>query len=130
MPHRSQAESLNVEQPPYPDWAEEMNESARDFADKMAPSDRTYPPPRPGDDAALAGSARTVRAIGETIIERVGATSIAAADCASAMVDSAANSARSMARDLESFARRQPLSALAGALLIGVALGMFSRRRA
>jgi hypothetical protein len=35
-----------------------------------------------------------------------------------------------MARDLESFTRRQPLSALAGALLIGVVLGMFSRRRA
>jgi ElaB/YqjD/DUF883 family membrane-anchored ribosome-binding protein len=107
-----------------------MSESARDFADQMAPSDRAYPPPPPGDDAALAGAAHRARAIGETIIERVSATSIAAADTASAMVDSAANSARSMARDLESFTRRQPLSALAGALLIGVVLGMFSRRRA
>jgi ElaB/YqjD/DUF883 family membrane-anchored ribosome-binding protein len=130
MPHRSRAESLNVEQPPYPDWSEEMSESARDFADQMAPSDSAYPPPPPGDDAALAGAAHRARAIGETLIERVSATSIAAADTASAMVDSAANSARSMARDLESFTRRQPLSALAGALLIGVVLGMFSRRRA
>jgi hypothetical protein len=51
-------------------------------------------------------------------------------DRASAIAESAANSARSIGRDLESFARRQPLSALAGALLIGVVLGMLSRRRA
>jgi hypothetical protein len=127
MPHRSQAEPLNDEQPPYPDWSQE---SDRDFADQMALSDRAYLPPRQGEDRAPAGAARGVRTIGETIIDRVSATSVAAADCASAMVDSAANSARSMARDLEGFARRQPLSALAGALLIGVVLGMFSRRRA
>jgi hypothetical protein len=42
----------------------------------------------------------------------------------------AARSARSVADELESFARRQPLSALAGALLIGVVLGMFSRKGA
>ena len=126
MPHRSQAQPLS-EQPPYPDWSQE---SDRDFADQLAPLDRAYSPPGPGDDAAPAGAARTVRAMGETIIDRVSATSVAAADCASAMVDSAATSARSMAQDLETFARRQPLSALAGALLIGIVFGMFSRRRA
>lgn len=113
MPHRSHSDDLNFElQPPYPDWSDEMNETTRDFADQMAPSDQAGPPSRP------------------TIVERVSATSIAAVDCASAMVDNAARSARSMARDLEIFARRQPLSALAGALLIGVVLGMVSRRRA
>lgn len=133
MSQPKESESLNpVRQPPYPDWSDEMNDSARDFADQMAPSDRAYPPPRPGDDVGEggAGAARTARAIGETIVERVSATGIAAVDSAAAIADSAANTARSMARDLETFARRQPLSALAGALLIGVVLGMVSRRRA
>ncbi|HKG73596.1 MAG TPA: hypothetical protein VKA79_05105 [Aestuariivirgaceae bacterium] len=121
MPYRSQAEPLS-EQPPYPDWSQE---SDRDFADHIAPFDRAYSPPR-----QPAGAPRTVRAIGETIIDRVHATSVAAAGCASAMMGSAATGARSMAQDLEGFARRQPLTALAGALLIGVVCGMFNRRRA
>jgi hypothetical protein len=101
--------------------------SDRLFADQMAPSDGAYPQSPSG---APAGTARTVLAVGEAIIGRVSATSIAAADCASAIMDGAATSARSLVQDLENVARRQPLSALAGALLIGVVFGMFSRRRA
>src|SRR6185295_11030905 len=102
MPYRSQAEPLTNEQPSYPDRSPT---SRRHFADQMAPSEGVCPPFLSSGDAAPAGTARTVLAVGEAIIDRVSATSITAADCASAIMDSAANSARSVAQDLENFAR-------------------------
>jgi hypothetical protein len=116
MPVRSHSEPNLDPKPPYPDWSEEMNHTVRDFADQMAPSDHAYASHRANANGAL--------------LARIGETGSVAMGRAAAAARHASRSARSVADELESFARRQPLSALAGALLIGVVLGMFSRRGA
>ena len=50
-------------------------------------------------------------------------------DAGSELAASAKEQAKTFAAELEGFARRQPLGALAGALLVGVVIGLMSRGR-
>jgi hypothetical protein len=47
----------------------------------------------------------------------------------SGLLETVLDGARTIARDLESFTRRKPLSALAGAFVAGIVFSMLNRRR-
>ena len=84
-----------------------------------------------GERVSEAGSAATqaVRDTGEAIADRVGAAGSAVVQKGSALANTAVERGRSLAMDLEAFTRRRPLSALAGALLTGLIVGLLRRKR-
>jgi hypothetical protein len=51
------------------------------------------------------------------------------ADAGSALASSAKEHAKTLTSELEGMARRNPLGTIAGALLVGVIIGMISRSR-
>jgi ElaB/YqjD/DUF883 family membrane-anchored ribosome-binding protein len=65
-----------------------------------------------------AGAAKTLRAAGEVVTHQ-----------GSALAATASDRAQSWASELESLARRKPLSTIAGALVAGVIIGLLGRRR-
>ncbi len=67
---------------------------------------------------AGAGAAKTLRAAGEVVTHQ-----------GTALAATASDRAHSFASELESLARRKPLSTIAGALLAGVIIGWLGRRR-
>jgi ElaB/YqjD/DUF883 family membrane-anchored ribosome-binding protein len=64
------------------------------------------------------GAAKTLRAAGEVVTHQ-----------GTALAATASDRAHSFASELESLARRKPLSTIAGALLAGVIIGLLGRRR-
>jgi ElaB/YqjD/DUF883 family membrane-anchored ribosome-binding protein len=64
------------------------------------------------------GATRTIRAAGEMVTHQ-----------SSALAATASDRAHTFASELESLARRKPLSTIAGALLAGVVIGLLGRRR-
>ena len=83
-----------------------------------------------GEHVSEAGSAATQAVdTGEAIADRVGAAGSAVVQKGSALANTAVERGRSLAMDLEAFTRRRPLSALAGALLTGLIVGLLRRKR-
>jgi ElaB/YqjD/DUF883 family membrane-anchored ribosome-binding protein len=64
------------------------------------------------------GAAKTLRAAGDVVTHQ-----------SSALATTASDHAHNWASELESLARRKPLSTIAGALVAGVIIGLLGRRR-
>ncbi len=77
-----------------------------------------------GDDAA-----KTVRGASQTLAAQVGSAASGVADMSSDLASSAKEHAKTFASELEGMARRNPLGTLAGALVVGVVIGLLSRGR-
>jgi ElaB/YqjD/DUF883 family membrane-anchored ribosome-binding protein len=74
-------------------------------------------------------TAATMRNVGQSVASQVGSAASGAAEAGSDLAASAKEQAKTFAAELEGMARRNPLGALAGALLVGVVIGMMSRGR-
>ena len=74
-------------------------------------------------------AAETVRSAGQSFSAQVGSAAGAVADASSDLASSAKEHAKTFASELEGMARRNPLGTIAGALLVGVVIGMMSRGR-
>jgi len=72
---------------------------------------------------------KTIRDIGDTVVAQVGTAASGLADKSSELATSAKAQAKTFASELEAMARRNPLGTIAGALLVGVVIGMMSRGR-
>ena len=77
-----------------------------------------------GDDAA-----KTVRGASQSLASQVGGAASGVADMGSDLATTAKEHAKTFASVLEAMARRNPLGTIAGALLVGVIIGMISRGR-
>ena len=73
---------------------------------------------------ATSGAAKSARDLTTNIAEQAGDIADRGADVASA----ASTQAKNLANEFEAMARRNPLSVVAGALLVGVLIGMMGRR--
>jgi ElaB/YqjD/DUF883 family membrane-anchored ribosome-binding protein len=74
-------------------------------------------------------AASTAKKVGEAVATQVGAAASTVAEAGSEMASSAKEQVKTFASELERFARRQPLGALAGALFVGVVVGFMTRGR-
>jgi ElaB/YqjD/DUF883 family membrane-anchored ribosome-binding protein len=72
---------------------------------------------------------KTVRNVSQTVASQVGTATSGIVDTGSDLASSAKEHAKTFASELESMARRNPLGTIAGALLVGVIIGMMSRGR-
>jgi len=77
-----------------------------------------------GDDAA-----KTVRGASQSLAAQVGSAASGVADMSSDLATTAKEHAKTFASELEGMARRNPLGTLAGALVVGVVIGLMSRGR-
>src|SRR5919198_3534597 len=77
-----------------------------------------------GDDAA-----KTVRGARQTLATQVGSAASGVADMSSDLATSAKEHAKTFASELEGMAQRNPLGTIAGALAVGVIIGLMSRGR-
>jgi ElaB/YqjD/DUF883 family membrane-anchored ribosome-binding protein len=74
-------------------------------------------------------AAKTVRSLTQTATSQVGGAASGVADAGSELASSVKEHAKTFASELEGMARRNPLGTIAGALLVGVIIGMMSRGR-
>src|SRR5208282_4173960 len=74
-------------------------------------------------------AARTARNVGQTVASQLGLTASGIATTGSDMASSATEQFKSFTGELEGMARKNPLGALAGALLIGIVIGLIARGR-
>jgi ElaB/YqjD/DUF883 family membrane-anchored ribosome-binding protein len=74
-------------------------------------------------------AARTVRNVGQTVAAQVGSTASGLASTGSDMAASATQQIKTFSNELEDIARKNPLGALAGALVIGIVIGLIARGR-
>jgi ElaB/YqjD/DUF883 family membrane-anchored ribosome-binding protein len=74
-------------------------------------------------------AAKAVRDAGQSFSAQVGSAAGAVGDATSDLASSAKEHAKTFASELEGMARRNPLGTIAGALLVGVVIGMMSRGR-
>jgi ElaB/YqjD/DUF883 family membrane-anchored ribosome-binding protein len=72
---------------------------------------------------------KTVRGAGQTLAAQVGSAASEVADMSSDLATSAKEHAKTFASELEGMAKRNPLGTLAGALVVGVVIGLMSRGR-
>ena len=77
-----------------------------------------------GDDAA-----KTVRGASQSLASQVGDAASGVADMGSDLATTAKEHAKTFASELEGMARRNPLGTIAGALVVGVVIGLMSRGR-
>jgi ElaB/YqjD/DUF883 family membrane-anchored ribosome-binding protein len=77
-----------------------------------------------GDDAA-----KTVRGASQSLASQVGGAASGVADMGSDLATTAKEHAKTFASELEGMARRNPLGTIAGALVVGVVIGLMSRGR-
>ena len=77
-----------------------------------------------GDEAV-----QTVRDAGQSFSAQVGSAAGAMADASSDLASSAKEHAKTFASELEGMARRNPIGTIAGALVVGIVIGMMSRGR-
>ena len=73
--------------------------------------------------------AKTVRGMSQTVASQVGSTTSGVTDAGSELASAAKEHAKTLVSELEVMARRNPLGTIAGALLVGVIVGMMSRGR-
>ena len=74
-------------------------------------------------------AAKAMRDVGETVAAQARTAASGVADKSSEFATSATTHAKTFASELEAMARRNPLGTIAGALLVGVVIGMMSRGR-
>ena len=74
-------------------------------------------------------AARTARNVGQTVAAQMGSTASGIASTGSDMAASATQQFKTFTNELEEIARKNPLGALAGALVIGVVIGLIVRGR-
>src|SRR6516162_6203440 len=72
--------------------------------------------------------AKTARGVRQTVASQVGSATSGVTD-AGELASAAKEHAKTFASEFESMARRNPLGTIAGALLVGVIIGMMSRGR-
>jgi ElaB/YqjD/DUF883 family membrane-anchored ribosome-binding protein len=101
---------------------EDLNKLRRDMASLTDAV--TYLASQVGDQAA-----KTVRNMSQIVASQVGSAASGVADTGSELASSARHQAKTLASELEGMARRNPLGTVAGALLVGVIIGMISRGR-
>jgi ElaB/YqjD/DUF883 family membrane-anchored ribosome-binding protein len=74
-------------------------------------------------------AARTARSVGQAVASQVGSTATGLSATGSEIASSATDQLKTFATELEGIARKNPLGALAGALALGVAIGLIVRGR-
>ena len=74
-------------------------------------------------------AARTARDVGQAVASQVGSTATGLAGTGANIASSATEQFKKFATDLEEIARKNPLGALAGALGVGIAIGLIVRGR-
>lgn len=74
-------------------------------------------------------AARTARSVGQAVVSQVGSTASGLANTGAGMASSATEQVKTFATELEGIARKNPLGALAGALAVGVVIGLIVRGR-
>jgi ElaB/YqjD/DUF883 family membrane-anchored ribosome-binding protein len=104
------------------DLSEDVNKLSRDMASLKDTISRFVS--QTGSDAA-----KTVRGMSQTVASQVSSAAGGVADTGSDLASSAKEHAKTFASELEAMARRNPLGTIAGALVIGVIIGMMSRGR-
>jgi ElaB/YqjD/DUF883 family membrane-anchored ribosome-binding protein len=72
---------------------------------------------------------KTARNVSQTVASQVGSAASSMVDTGSDLATSAREHAKTFASELEGMARRNPLATIAGALVVGVIIGMMSRGR-
>ena len=76
------------------------------------------------------GAAKTLRVAGDLVLHKVGAAGQVTVEKSSSLAETTAERAQDLASELEIWARRRPLSAIAAAMLAGIIIGMLGHRRA
>jgi ElaB/YqjD/DUF883 family membrane-anchored ribosome-binding protein len=74
-------------------------------------------------------AAKTMRNMREAVASQVGDAASGVADTGGDLAASAKQQVKTLASELEAMARRNPLGTIAGTLVLGVIVGMISRRR-
>ncbi len=74
-------------------------------------------------------AAKSIRGVRENVAAQVGGAASGVTDAGSDLMSSATEQAKTFAAELEGMARRNPLGTIAGAVLVGVVIGMMSRGR-
>jgi ElaB/YqjD/DUF883 family membrane-anchored ribosome-binding protein len=74
-------------------------------------------------------AARTARNVGQSVVSHVGSTASGLANTTADIASSATDQLKTFATELEDVARRNPLGALAGALAVGIVIGLIIRGR-
>jgi len=74
-------------------------------------------------------AARTARNVGQGVASQLGSTASSLANTGTEVASSATEQLKSFATELEGIARKNPLGALAGALAVGVVIGLIVRGR-
>ena len=74
-------------------------------------------------------AARTARNVGQSVVSHVGSTASGLANTTTDIASSATDQLKTFATELEDVARRNPLGALAGALAVGIVIGLIIRGR-
>jgi ElaB/YqjD/DUF883 family membrane-anchored ribosome-binding protein len=101
---------------------EDLNKLRRDVASLT--ESVTYLASQVSDQAA-----KTVRNMSQMVASHVGSAASGMVDTGSELASSARVHVKTFASELEGMARRNPLGTVAGALLVGVIIGMISRGR-
>jgi len=73
-------------------------------------------------------AAKSAREVTSNVADQVGGVASDLADRGAGMASVASDQAKSFASELESMARRNPIGAIAGAVVIGVLIGLMGRR--
>ena len=73
-------------------------------------------------------AAKSAREVTSSVADQVGGVATDYVGKGTEMTSAASEQAKTVASDLESMARRNPLGAIAGAVLIGVLIGLLGRR--
>ena len=74
-------------------------------------------------------AARTARNVGQVVASQVGSTATGLASTGADIATSATEQLKTFATELEGIARKNPLGALAGALGVGIVIGLVVRGR-
>jgi ElaB/YqjD/DUF883 family membrane-anchored ribosome-binding protein len=77
---------------------------------------------------AAGQAAKSAREVSSSVTSRVSDVAGDLADRGSAMASTATEQAKTFASELESMARRNPIGAIAGAVLVGILIGVLGRR--
>ena len=77
-----------------------------------------------GSDAA-----KTARDVGQSVASQVGSAASSVMEAGTTMANTASEQAKTFASEIERAARKNPLGAMAGALLVGVLIGLLGRGR-
>ena len=73
-------------------------------------------------------AAKSAREVTSSVADQVGSVATDYVGKGADMTSAASEQAKTVASELESMARRNPLGAIAGAMLIGVFIGLLGRR--